>query len=509
MRGLNQSMDVANLKLKYGLDKLDLDYNVIDKVSQHLTQTESGRKDVLLTPIGKDNDPNDILLKFDEVFEKNRFKMNETLISLENSNRDKYGPRSIAIPWKDRVKSLRVSFENSSYDKIVVKALPGRSNLRPLSLQHALKLLKNNTNSGLPYYTKKGIVKERVLDKYDTLLKRKDPCILFTRTQEQSKTRNVWGFPIADTLNEMRYYSPLLAYQKGLSYRSALTSPDTVSRHMTDLINKSSSGGSTLVSIDFAAYDTSAKSELQGAAFDYIKSLFQAKCLAELNYIEDRFRSIGILTPDGVISGDHGVPSGSTFTNEVDSIIQIIIATSLPYITYDTMQVQGDDGVYLVPLDKVDELFDRFKTNGLNVNGDKSFVSNKFAVFLQNLYHIDYLKDGIIGGVYPVYRALNRIIHQERWSTFEDHGLNGKDYYSIRTICICENCKYHPLFRELVEFILKYDKYSLDVSDQGIANYVQMVSDSKGAGEILNHQYGDNVSGIRNFETFKLIKELG
>lgn len=498
----------ADPKIVSLLRSLDLDQDVVSRLSSQVQRTYYGDDQVLLTPIAKDNGPDIILRELDKVFNANLSKMNPTLLNLENGNRDKFGPRSISVPWSDRKSSLYSSFEEyKGLDSIDLIIDSNRRTLRPLTLAKAMTLLKNSTNSGLPFYTQKGKVKERVLDKFETFLSRKDPCILFTRTQEQNKTRNVWGYPIADTLNEMRYYSPLLSFQKRLKYRSALVSPEEVSRQMTQLINKCSSGDS-LISIDFTAYDTSVKYQLQEIAFKYIKSLFQTECSQDIDYISERFSDISIITPDGLISGRHGVPSGSTFTNEVDSIVQVILALNKPYTSFDNMQVQGDDGVYLVPTSAVDDLFNHFESFGLNINRDKSYTSSNYAVYLQNLYHKDYEKNGIIGGIYPVYRALNRILFQERWSTFEDFGITGRDYYAIRTICILENCKYHPLFQDMVKLIFKYDKYSLDPSDQGIAKYVQMFNNTKGAGEILRHQYGDDVSGIRSFETFKLIKEL-
>lgn len=503
---------MINAKLNFidDLNNLDLDQDVISRLSLHLERTYKGSDEVFITPLAKEHTPEFIIEEWDKVFNANMHKLNSTLIELEDSNKAKVGPRSIAVPWSERLESLDTSFESVDYDiKDQVNNLIGQRRLRPISAESALRLLKNNTNSGLPYYTSKGKIKERVLDKYDILLKRQDPCILFTRTQERRKTRNVWGFPVADTLNEMRYYSPLLAYQKGLRYRTALISPDAVCSELTKLITKSVNFGMKLLSIDFTAYDTSVKSQLQKKAFNYIKSLYQINCESELQYIAERFNNIGILTPSGVISGPHGVPSGSTFTNEVDSIVQAAVSMSQPYVTEDSFQVQGDDGVYLLPIDKVNELKSKFVSCGLNVNEDKSYVSDNFAIYLQNLYHIDYLKDGIIGGIYPVYRALNRLLYQERWSNFEDFGIVGKDYYSIRTICIVENCKHHPLFEELVKFVYKYDKYSLNVSDQGVSKYIQMFTQTNGAGGVLNNQYSDNVAGIRSFETFKMIKNLG
>ena len=156
--------------------------------------------------------------------------------------------------------------------------------LRPLSIEKASLLLKNSTNSGLPWYTKKGDIKQTLVSNFKYYLDRQDPCVLFTRTQEQGKTRNVWGYPSADTLNEMRYYAPLLDYQKKLSWRAALNDPHTVDRGITNLINNAMLSGKKLVSIDFSAYDASVSKELQSAAFDYIKSLFQKNCAVDRDW---------------------------------------------------------------------------------------------------------------------------------------------------------------------------------------------------------------------------------
>jgi len=504
-------MKKAHPKFYNDLKSLDLDIDVFNRLSQHLLRTEEGSNDILMTPIAKDHDPYVILSKFDKVFNSNRYKMNDVLIDLELSNKAKFGPRSEAKPWSDREKTLSNSFGVGNHDKQVsrLQSLSNVANLRPLSVDHAMKLLKNSTNSGLPYYTQKGKVKQRTLDKFEDLMKRKDPCILFTRTQEQGKTRNVWGYPMVDTLNEMKYYSPTLGFQKRLVYRAALVSPEQVSREITKLLKRCQSTRDTImVAIDFTTYDDLVKFGIQKLCFDYIKSLFQKPYHDEIDSIFERFNTIGILTPSGIFSGSHGIPSGSTFTNEVGSVAQATVALNTGIVSVDDFQIQGDDGCYLVNSKDADRLIRAFEEVGLKVNETKSYRSNQYTIFLQNLYHIDYMKDGLIGGIYPIYRALNRILFQERWATFEDFGISGKDYYSIRSICIMENCKYHPLFREFVKFIYSLDKYSLDVSYHSISKYVQMLSTTEGAGEILKHQFGDDVGGIRSFETVKLIKEL-
>lgn len=491
---------------------LDLDQDVIRRISLHLSGTYEGSNTILMTPLCKERSPESILSAWDDIFNANKHKLNDTLLGLEDLNRSKFGPRSVAVPWKERIPTL-----NKYFTKDECSVPPGylypnktdsKSRLRPLSVENAITYLKNDTNSGLPYYTRKGKVKSRLPGKFKELLNRKDPCILFTRTQEGGKTRNVWGYPIADTLLEMMYYRPLLNYQRELSWRSALRGPLEVDRCITNIIDKAIVNKYKIISIDFSGYDATLKSKVQKACFNYIRSLFQVDSHDDLNNIEERFNTISILTPSGIIKGSHGVPSGSTFTNEVDSIGQYLISSSTGLVSDENIQIQGDDGVYCIRSEEVKDFLNCFRLCGLDVNEDKSYVSNDFAIYLQNLYHPDYRdKNGLIGGIYPTYRALNRLLFQERWSGFEDYDLQGKDYYSLRAISILENVKHHPLFEEFVHFIKSIDKYSLKVSRKSVDKYVNYISDTSGSEGFLVNQYGDDLKGIKSFKVWKLINK--
>jgi hypothetical protein len=309
------------------LSKLNLGTGVEKRLSHQLSTVESGSDEVFKTPLGENNDPETILAEWDKIFNAQSKNFPKELIDLEESNRSKFGPRSIAIPWLDRKNMVADYFgSGENYDLYSVPPVP---RLRPLTLKEAAIYLKNNTNSGLPFYVKKKHVKAEVLANFKSLLERQDPCIMFTRTQESKKTRAVWGFPIADTLNEMAFYRPLLKIQTQQPWRSAIVGPTAVDKSITTLIQNARSSNESLVSIDFSAYDATLRRSLQSASFDYIKSKFQAQYRDQLDYIAERFCTIGLVTPDGVWSGEHGVPSGSTFTNEVDSIAQFLCAETL------------------------------------------------------------------------------------------------------------------------------------------------------------------------------------
>jgi hypothetical protein len=488
------------------LSSLNVTTQVENAISSNLRRVVSGSDEVLTSPITKRKAPEDLLKGWDKIVEANLPAMNETLKELEESNRSKFGPRSIAVPWGDRTDGV-LSYFGKDYSTFTPPTVSkdARRNLRPISIDNAMKLLKNNTNSGLPFYTKKGKVKEIYSSDQSSLLSREDPCVMFTRTQEQRKTRTVWGYPMADTLNEMLYYEPILGYQRKQNWRNSLNGPDAVNRKMSDLVTKASSSDQYLLSIDFSAYDASVKTTLQKAAFDYFKSLYQSNYHDDLDKIFTRFNTIGLVTPDGILDGPHGVPSGSTFTNEVDSVAQYLIATEYGLSSHD-FDIQGDDGAYVVS--DPDSLKDYFRKYNLIVNDDKSYVSKDYLVYLQNLFHKDYERDGIIGGIYPTYRALNRIIYLERFNDFEEDDLKGQDYFSIRTISILENCKFHPLFKELVKYVASLDKFGLAYTNSGLSKYIKRIGQSSGVAGIFKYRYEDDPKGLSNFETVKILKEL-
>lgn len=493
------------------LNTLDLSSDSIRKLTLNLDSIVEGRNEILRSPTGGDLSSEVILERWDKIFKEHESKLVLPLVEMESSNRSKFGPRSIALPWSERIEDVMKSFKP---DNVVEKLRPhsvasiNSNRLRPLTLKVAADYLKPSTSSGLPFLVKKRNAVDSVLLDFENLLKRKDPCVLFTRTQESGKTRTVWGFPIADTLNEMRFYRPILEYQKKLDWRSALTTPENVDLQVTRLIDQAIIADNFIISMDMRGYDSTVRAMLQEAAFLYFIQLFQPKYKDELLYILHRFGNIGLITPNGILNSPHGVPSGSTFTNEVDSVVQYLIAYT-GFLTAFRFQIQGDDSLYQSK--DPDSVFDLFARYGLEVSGkDKTFVSKDYCVYLQFLYHKQYRnKNGIIGGVYSTYRALNRIIHPERFDDFSESEISGKDYFAIKNLSILENCKNSPLFVDLVKFVMSLDKYSLNVSDLGLRQYVALKSKQEGKDIKFNSwSYGDEIRGIKNFESYKLVKEL-
>lgn len=503
-------MKLKDALKKYSfLKRLDVPDKIIERAANHLEAVVKGDDAVHITPLAKKSDPIHVLVGWDDIVKQNSHKMNLPLADLEKASRSKFGPRSISVPWKARMQGLRNSFTCQIPSHVPVwNMYNGDGTLRPTSIETASRSMKLNKSAGFPFLTKKRAALACLLASFEELYNRKDPCVLYTRTTESLKTRNVWGFPFADTLYEMMFYLPLLALQKTKWYRAALVSPDVVAQRITDLILHAIKYDLILYSVDFAGFDASVLYQYIIKAFDFIKSCFVPAFHPFIDLVCERVYNIGIVTPLCVLKGVHGVPSGSTFTNEVDSIIQLGIALNCPFIRANQCQVQGDDGVYMMKRENISEFENAFSYAKLKLEKSKSVIANNYVVFCQSLFHIDYIENGHIGGIYPTYRALNRLLFQERFVNFKESGISSKDYYSIRTITILENCKYHPLHEELVRYVLDKEQFNLDVSDDGLAKYVKYLSIGCGTINALNHQYGTMVDGIRGFKTYQLVAKI-
>lgn len=497
-----------NVKLRT-IESLNLDVEAASKLSLAMANVKNGKSDILTTPL-LDANPN-IFTEFVELYESlsAASPLIADLEEVENSEKAKFGPRSIQIAWEDgRKESLEAYYTPEKSVESLKSILPSSTGrLRPIPAQNVKPWVKLTTASGLPFMKKKGLVYDEAVANLDTLLTEDYPAVLYTRTQEGNKTRNVWGIDIAKVIEEKRFYEPIKQFQSKEFYRAALNEPKQMEKAITDLMKHSKSENLTLLSIDFSSYDASVKQYLIEQGFKYFKALFQTQFHPELDSIMYRFINVGICTPDGIYIGPHGVPSGSVFTNEIDSIVQFLIAMNFPAEILKYFQIQGDDGLYACKYPA--QLMKYFEKFGLTVNEAKSKISTETGLFCKLLWNDSYTRDGVNVGIYSVYRCILKLCYLDTFTDFSRDDISGKDYFSIRAISILENAKYHPYFKELVYFVAARDKYKLEISDQGLDAYVRMREKQDGRDINFNiYQYGDYPKGIKSFESYKLIKAM-
>lgn len=502
----------AALKKFNFLKKFDYPDEVTVRIANSLLSILKGSDDILTSPLCDSMDnPYHFMEGWNKILISNAHKLNGPLSDLECSSLSKFGPRSQTVPWSQREQSIKVSWSNQDENHVPkFHHLDGPGYLLPISLDQAFTKMKQKTSASHPFMVKKEKASERLLADFDKYHKRRDPCALYTRSGENKKTRNIWGFPFADTLFDMMFYVPLMLHQRTLEWRASLVGPEEVADKITKIINYAMATSRIVYSVDFAGFDASVKYQYIIESFNYFKRCFSNEFESFITYMCERFYTIELVTPTGVLRGKHGVCSGSNFTNEVDSVVQAIIALTCKFISTTWMIIQGDDGVYTMFKDEINAFDAAFTYAGLKLEKSKSVIASNYAVFCQYLFHDDYRDvHGRINGIYPTCRAINRLLFPEKAMDFKGNGIKCKDYYGIRAITILENCKYHPLHEELVRYVMAHDSFKMDFSDEGLSAFSLMTNGTVKQplpGE--NYQFGTNVSGIKGFKTYQLIRQI-
>jgi hypothetical protein len=474
----------------------DLPRTAINSLTLNNKRIVEGSDESLTNPAYDNISDSEISARIEEILAS--VSLTDRLREIEDSNLSKFGSRSLAKGWDDRKESLYDYFKHEDSNPGGFYSNGGR--LRPASYTTVSNNLLKSSSAGLPYMRKKGLVLEEALANRESE-EGKYPCVLYTRTQEKGKTRNVWGYPISETMKEQIYFIPILDFEKTLPHRKALLGPDHVDAAITNLL-LSKSESELVVSVDFSSYDATISPRHAFEAFNYLASLFQPSYHDDFYSVFRKFVTIGIFTPDGELSGPHGVPSGSSFTNTVDSLVQFKAAGEPA-----KCQIQGDDGIYLIKESDHDLFMQSFREAGLRINEDKSDVfTSQEGIYLQRYYHPNYTSSsGGLGGVYSLYRAFNRIKYLERWTDFKSIDMEGADFFALRTIIILENCKHHPGFEQAVKLAHSLDKFGLAYSKQGLQAFSRAMESKTRAG--VFNQYGLQ-KGISSFETVKLLNTL-
>lgn len=485
-----------------------------NRLSHMMNDLREGKTTVLRTPFLKALTPEEIMDSFDKAMMSKLKSLTPTLGKIELEQKAKFGPRSIQKPWSERKDGLLKSFEipkfkDDNFSEQIADLhsnFAGNRRLRPMQSDEVLRYMKRTSNAGLPTLVSKGKILDgeidyRPLDDNETW-----PCMTFTRTQEMGKTRDVLAMAMNLLAREGQIFLPFFNLFRQSKFVSALGGPDEVDTAITRLMF-SIKGDEHVISEDFSAFDQTVGEQLHKVAFHVIGTYFQdgSDIREKLKVTEDNFTNIGYITPDGIISGSHGIPSGSWFTNVVGSLVHAFAQSCVRKLDPTKCQVMGDDGVLVVPKTISKEaVADLYSEIGLTFNADKTFESEDEIIYLQRYYSKEYMHGGIVRGIYPIYRALIRLVFMERWTNIEK--MEGKDYFSLRAISILENCKWHPLHEELVRWTFSKDKYNLQYSSDSLTQFIRKFS-NKIATDVKN-QYSDYVEGIASFKTMQILKRL-
>lgn len=212
----------------------------------------------------------------------------------------------------------------------------------PMSADTVVRVTSNP--KGSPGLTNYGCTKAesmtRALERGLQILsgeKKPEPCLAFKRTQFNDKTRLVWGFPYSMTVIEGLVAKPLLDEFKGGNTPMAFA---MTTGALGTKLRVAAYHREWAYSLDMSQFDATISSSLIHIAFKIIRTWYNlndvepvsGKTVKDIfDIIEKYFIHTTIVMPDGNIyyGKDHGVPSGSYFTQIIDSIVNTIIGGTI------------------------------------------------------------------------------------------------------------------------------------------------------------------------------------
>jgi len=246
-------------------------------------------------------------------------------------------------------------------------------------ITEALKLSKS---SGLPLMTSKADSLVYSLDREDQIrrrLKAPNPCVAYKRTQKGNKTRLVWGYPLEMTIMEARFARPLI--DKFKNSRTPMAFGMTkcelgayIHKHFEDQPGVS-------VCLDYSKYDSTISAEMIRRAFVILATWFTKVDQEQLGWetIIKYFIHTPIVMPDGhlYVGKNHGVPSGSYFTQLIDSVVNVALCYALSSrfgfeFSERGVFVMGDDSIMRVRGKfSIPEMASYLRTFGLVLHEDE------------------------------------------------------------------------------------------------------------------------------------------
>lgn len=257
--------------------------------------------------------------------------------------------------------------------------------------------LKGDRSAGLTCYGATKIEAFGVgLDKAYSILregKSPAPCLAGFRTQRKEKTRLVWMYPLEMTIIEAVVARPLIDYFTGIEHVMSLG--DT--SHETGLrLRRSAANNRYTYGIDYSQFDSTVGPLFITNAFRAFRTWFnlEDKIIDDVTVgdvftvIERYFATAPIVMPNDqskyprLYTGKKGgVPSGSYFTQLVDSFTNVALTFAISSkfglkLRDQDVNVLGDDSRFFcncsdgdILLQKISSFVSRF---GFKVNTDKS-----------------------------------------------------------------------------------------------------------------------------------------
>ena len=341
------------------------------------------------------------------------------------------------------------------------------------------------------------------------------PMILGSRSQRGSE-RFIFMAPYSLNLVEKSYLYPLMDHIRkiGHPFFSAWEGFSQV-----ELGFKSQnffSEDHVYVRQDFTKMDKHVNATQMTIVLIICKTFFQLDYTFKFGELLLHILKIPVLISlDKLVTGTHGMPSGSGMTNFAESLITLYLILRYRDAGIDVVAFQGlgDDSVFAIRRNGMsdEEILDVMQAIsaeiGQVINPEKQGIDEHTTVYLQRFFDDRIPNQGMVLGMYPSVLALNTAIYPER---YHDPRKWSKEMEILRWIMILENCKNLPYFRKLIQFFIEGDKFKLGLAlPDFFVTLPTLYEESKAIkGFVPSYNQESLDRGIYEFDTVKILLEI-
>nr|UAW00405.1 MAG: RNA-dependent RNA polymerase [Porcine picobirnavirus] len=406
----------------------------------------------------------------------------------------------------------------------------GARSLRPVPYENVIDDMRARdtleSNSGWPLFTRRNkpeVIKQSIEEAENGLWKTYPAIALFRNYN--NKTRLVWMFPMSANLVEGSFFQPLQSVLMKGSLGKTFLAPWNGFEIVRQRITSAYDSNLAIAASDFTSTDAHFQLSSTMEVFEVISPCFQPQYRAALRESLINMHTIPLLIGvDRQLVGEHGVSSGSNWTNFVETIFDLILSNYV-YLseqrefkrfgkeqTYHGLYAIGDDMSWCVDKRYYDADFSKRleaygESVGQIVRADKTTNNIDDVKSLQRLFQRGYLReDHQVRAVYPTIRALKSLVYPERMHKKQ---LWSRDMAAMRAVMILENTVDHPLYREFVQFVASGDPHLIEFARYSAAKQRDIARKSKlvpGLNPTYNQERRN--SDITQFETVKLLATL-
>ena len=449
----------------------------------------------------------------------------KTVLHFEEGYIPKFGPQGGTPPLKDNMNLYDTQYAQSAEPELFGTAkweeavrstrltvFGSAANKRPLSIDSVLTDMRRKhklvTNSGWKAFSKRNkpeTIKRAILESQDRAWMAY-PALTLLRNQF-GKDRIVWMFPFSTNIVENTFVFPLMdiARKRGSVYVAPWEGFDRVKQTLTKIWTP----GTRAVGGDISAMDANFKIWHSEQTFRCIKPIFQGVFGEDLLISMNNLHTIEVIVNGKQkISGNHGVASGSGWTQFVETIFQCIF---LEYIGRTGM-VLGDDSCIIYPdakKSRASEIVHSLSEVGLPANAEKQSDEEDSVVFLQRIFIRGVMSredKSVLAGIYSTVRALTSMIFPERFYSPDEYN---SDIFCIRVFMILENCVDSPLFEKFCNFVAKGQKDLIPFAKKTSKELNFLWEKSKSINNLVPSYNQEKLdSSLSNFASIRYVSKL-